>query len=284
VDAKIRFLGVAGYEILTTKGARILIDPFLDENPGSTLKSQDFHQVDLILVSHAAYDHLGDTEALARRTGAPVVCGGEVKAYLLAKGIPETQIRATVWGIALEIAGFKVVPVECHHWSQIRLPGGQFASGVPLGFVIYIDEKTRFYHYGDTSLFSDLKLIADLHKPTIGCVGITNPLEIEHSDLSPGRMLTAEMSPREGAKAAEWLGLETVLPCHYINPDCEDVREFQGHLDEARRAGRKVPNCVVLRPGDWIDCQSSGLRGTNASNYRRRAARDARRRLGASET
>ena len=93
---KFRFLGVAAYEIITSKGQHILVDPFLDENPGSPIKSA------------AAPDHLGDTEAIARRTGAPIICGGEVKAYLMAKGIPGTQIRATTWGIAVEVAEIKV--------------------------------------------------------------------------------------------------------------------------------------------------------------------------------
>ncbi len=58
----IRFFGVAGYEIITEAGRHILLDPFLDENPGSPVKSRDLERVDLILVSHAAFDHLGDTE------------------------------------------------------------------------------------------------------------------------------------------------------------------------------------------------------------------------------
>ena len=52
----------------------------------------------------------------------------------------------------------------------------------------------------------------------------------------PGRMLTGEMSPYEGALAAQWLGLETVLPCHYINPDDPDVRDFERHLADAAEA------------------------------------------------
>jgi hypothetical protein len=47
--------------------------------------------------------------------------------------------------------------------------------------------------------------------------------------------------------------LETVLPCHYINPDCEDVREFNRLLDEAKALGEKVPRSVVLKPGDWLE-------------------------------
>jgi L-ascorbate metabolism protein UlaG (beta-lactamase superfamily) len=246
----LRFFGVAAYELVTSTGQHVLLDPFLDDNPGSPVKSHDLKQVDLIVVSHAAIDHLGDTEAIARRTGAPIICGGEVRAYLMAKGIPSTQIRATTWGIAVEVAGVKVQPIECHHWSQIRMPDGTFASGVPMAFIIYVAPDIRFYHYGDTALFSDMKLQAQLYEPTIGCIGIANPIEILHRFDMPGRMLTAEMSPREGALAAQWLGLKTVLPCHYINPNCSEVDEFNVCLEKARNAGETVPTSVILKPGD----------------------------------
>src|SRR5688572_8230144 len=172
---RFRFFGVAAYEIITSRGQHILMDPFLDDNPGSPVKSHELERVDLIIVSHAPFDHFGDTEKIARWTGAPVICGGEVKAYLTAKGIPAEQIRATTWGIAVEVAGIKVQPVECHHWSQLQMPDGTYASGVPMSFVVYADPDVRFYHYGDTAIFSDLKLIGELYQPTIGCVGIANP-------------------------------------------------------------------------------------------------------------
>lgn len=248
----IRFFGVAAYEIVTSRGQHILMDPFLDENPGSPVKSDELGRVDLILVSHAPFDHLGDTEKIARRTGAPVVCGGEVKAYLMAKGIPANQVQATTWGIAVEVAGIRIQPVECHHWSQIQMPDGAYVSGVPMGFVVYADPGVRFYHYGDTALFSDLRLVGELYQPTIGCVGITQPIEILSRISGPGRVLTGEMNPREGALAAQWLGLETVLPCHYIDADCDDVREFVHHLDQARAKGERVPHMMVLRPGEVV--------------------------------
>jgi L-ascorbate metabolism protein UlaG (beta-lactamase superfamily) len=253
MSTRIRFFGVAAYELITASGQHILIDPFLDENPGSPVKSAELPRVDLVLVSHAAADHLGDTEAIARRTGAPIICGGEVRAYLMAKGIAGEQIRATTWGIAVEVAGIKVQPLECHHWSQIRMPDGTFASGVPMAFIVYADPDVRFYHYGDTAIFSDLKLQAELYQPTIGCVGIANPREILHRNPMPGQMLTAEMSPREGALAARWLGLKTVLPCHYINPDCAEVREFEQHLALAQATGERVPRSIVLKPGESIE-------------------------------
>ena len=255
---RIRFHGVAAYEIITPEGKHILIDPFLDESPGSPVKSHELDRVDLVLVSHAAFDHLGDTEAIARRTGAPVICGGEIKAYLMAKGIPAEQLRATTWGIVVEVAGVVVQPVECRHWSQIRMPDGTYASGSPMGFVVHAAPDVRFYHYGDTAIFSDMKLIAELYRPTIGCVGVTQPVELFPQITGPGRILTGEMSPREGALAAEWLGLDTVLPCHYLKPDCDDVREFDRCLEEAKAQGRRTPRSIVMNPGETIE-NSSGV-------------------------
>lgn len=257
---QIRFFGVAAYEIITSTGQHILLDPFLDDNPGSPVKSDGLEQVDLIIVSHAAVDHLGDTEAIAKRTGAPVICGGEVKAYLMAKGIPAEQLRATTWGIRVEVAGLEVQPVECHHWSQIRMPDGTFASGVPMAFVVYAGEGVRFYHYGDTAIYSDLKLVKELYQPTIGCLGIANPTEILHRNPMPGQMLTAEMSPREGLLAAQWLGLETVLPCHYIGMDNPDLHEFNRLYDEAKARGESLPESVVMKPGDVLEYVSGKWR------------------------
>ena len=78
---RIRFHGVATYEIINRAGQRILLDPFLDENPGAPAKSDSFDKVDLVIVSHAAFDHLGDTDKIAAKYGCPVICGGEVKAW-----------------------------------------------------------------------------------------------------------------------------------------------------------------------------------------------------------
>jgi L-ascorbate metabolism protein UlaG (beta-lactamase superfamily) len=255
---RIRFLGVAAYEIVTRAGKRILLDPFIDDNPGAPVRHDSFAQVDLVVVSHAAYDHFGDTEAIARRYGCPVICGGEVKAYLVAKGLPAFQLRATTWGIRVKVAGIEVQPVECHHWSQLKMPDGTFASGVPMAFVIHADEGVRFYHYGDTAIFSDMKLQAELYRPTIGAIGIANPVEILDRNPMVGEMLTGELSPYEGALAAHWLGLETVLPCHYINPDHQDVRDFHAHLADVGKTAGRSPRSLLLRPGDWLEIPAGG--------------------------
>jgi L-ascorbate metabolism protein UlaG (beta-lactamase superfamily) len=253
MTTRIRFFGVAAYEIITNDDKHILIDPFLDANPGNPIKSPQLARVDLILVSQATFDHLGDTEAIARQTAAPVICGGEVKAYLTAKGIPGEQIRAVTWGMAVEVAGITVQAVESHHASQIQMPDGAYVFGVAIGFVIHTDPHVRFYHCGGTALFSDLKLIGEFYQPTIGCLGITYPMEIASQATEPGQIRSSVMPPQAGALAAQWLGLEIALPCNYINPDCEDVREFVRHLDEAKKRGEAVPRRVAaLNPGEMI--------------------------------
>ncbi|MEQ2005291.1 MAG: MBL fold metallo-hydrolase [Limisphaerales bacterium] len=251
---KLRYFGVAAYELLHINGRRILVDPFLDDCPGNPVKSDQLEKVDLIVVSHAAIDHLGDTEKIAKQHDCPVICGGEVKAYLMAKGVAGSQIRATTWGIKVRVADVEVQPVECHHWSQIKMPDGTFASGVPMAFVIELGGGHRFYHYGDTALFTDMKLQAELYRPSIGAIGIANPQEILGRFTMPGEMLTSELSPREGILAAQWLGLKTILPCHYINPDENaDLAEFQKLHAEARARGDVIGESVVLKPGDWLD-------------------------------
>lgn len=65
------------------------------------------------------------------------------------------------------------------------MPDGTLASGVPMAFVVYADENVRFYHYGDTAIFSDMKLQAELYKPTIGAIGIANPQEIPNRNPMP---------------------------------------------------------------------------------------------------
>lgn len=258
---RIRFHGVAAYEIVTRNGTRILCDPFLEGNPAAPVRYDAFDKVDLVVVSHAAYDHLGDADRIALHYGCPVVCGGEVKAWLVDRGVPDTQVHPTTWGIRVDVAGVRILPLECHHWSQIRLKDGSFISGVPIAFIVYADENVRFYHYGDTALFSDLKLHGELYRPTVGAVGISSPREIMQNLPVPGHYATCEMDAREGLLATEWLQLETVLPCHYCNPEGDpDIAEFLDLHAAAARAGKRLADPVVMKAGDWIEFDADGTR------------------------
>lgn len=237
----IRFLGVAGYEIVGSFG-RILIDPFLRGNPLAPCTPDELETPDLILVSHAAHDHLGDTAEIATRTGAPIVCGADVRAMLMDLGIPDTQLQATVWGVVVEVAGIQVRPVEAHHWSVGALRDGTQVTGVPMAFIVESEPGVRIYHYGDTSIF-DMKLIGELYRPTVGLIGCTVPNELNQNVRSAGRILTGELTPEEAAMTADMLGVDVAIACHYINPN-DDVAEF------VRLAGPSLanPTRTVLAP------------------------------------
>ena len=121
MSVSIRFLGTAAFEIRTATGKRILIDPYLDENPVSPLKVGDLDPVDLLLVTHAAIDHLGDAEAILRRSPDLVlICGADVRGYLMYRGISGDRLSAIPWGMTIEEAGVRVRPVESRHWSYIQ--------------------------------------------------------------------------------------------------------------------------------------------------------------------
>lgn len=239
MSTRLTFLGVAGYDV-QGPDFRFLIDPFLSDNPFAPVTAAEVATPDAILVTHAAFDHLGDAAAIAKRTGAPVLCGGDVRALLLDAGVPSAQVQATTWGILTEVGGVVVQPVACAHWSQGRLADGTPISGVPMGFVVETEPGIRIYHYGDTAIFGDLRLIGELYNPTVGLLGCSQPQELLERVPGPGRFLTGEMSPREAALAAEMLGVDLAVACHYFDAGHADVIEFLRLVPERDTTGRRT--------------------------------------------
>src|SRR5207247_9865974 len=89
VSVDLRFLGHAAVQ-LTGGGAGVLIDPFLTGNPKATVAADDLNP-DAILLSHGHADHVGDTVALAKRTGATVVAIVELAAELEGEGLEKVM-------------------------------------------------------------------------------------------------------------------------------------------------------------------------------------------------
>ncbi len=250
MTTRVRYLGIAGYEV-SGPGRRILVDPFLTGNPVAPCSAESLARPDVILVSHPPIDHLGDTAAIALRTGAPVVCGADSAALLVDRGVSPEQIRATTWGIQVEVGGVHVWPVESHHWSQARLRDGTVITGTPLGFVFEVEPDVRIYHFGDSAIFSDMALIGRLIRPSVGILGCTQPWPlVPASSPGPGKILTGEMSPDEAALAAELLGVRFALASHYVDPDHMDVRQFLELVPARDSTGQRVP--LALQAGGTL--------------------------------
>ena len=254
MSTRLAYWGAAGYEIVGPTH-RIVIDPFLSGNPLAPLQPDEVEAPDVILVSHAAFDHYGDAARIAKRTGAPVVCDAAVRAMLIDEGVSPDQVSATTWGIVVEAAGLVVRPVECHHWSSGTLSDGTRVVGNPLAFIVETERGVRIYHYGDTCIF-DMRLIGELYKPTVGLLGCTLPRELSHLIPGPATFLTGEMDADEAARTAEMLGLDLAVACHYLAKDNEVDRflELVPHYDTSGKRQAVAPevgDTLVLDGDTW---------------------------------
>lgn len=254
MSTTIRFYGIAAFEIITSKNDHILIDPYLNENWASPIKVKDLTKVDLVLVTHLALDHLGDAAEIQKKFSSIVVCGPEVKVFLMEQGVDAGMIRTVPWGGQVNPLGIRVRGVECHHTSFRKSPQGHYLAGQPLGFIVETEPGIRIYHSGDSAIFSDLKLIGELYQPT---VGLMCACEIEKEYLESLGLKDHygnEMSGDEGALAAEWLGVQHAILCHYLsNQNHKDIDLFLEHIEgynknnETKKIKTYVPN-----PGEEI--------------------------------
>ncbi len=136
-------------------GKYLLFDPFITPNElAKDIKPETIH-ADYILISHGHNDHIADAEAIAKRTGATVICNYEIYVWLSNKEVQNIHPMNIGGKVKLDFGHVKCVTAQ--HSSS--LPDGSY-GGNPMGFVI---ESTQgnFYYAGDTALTYDMKLIGE---------------------------------------------------------------------------------------------------------------------------
>ena len=160
----VTWLGHAAFEITSSGGTKVLLDPFLTQDPATPAEFKDLsrYKPDAILVTHSHGDHLGDAAAIAKASGAPVVTAYELASTL---GLPEKQTMGGNVGGTFQFGDITVHLVPAMHGSE---PGGR-----PVGFVLTFKDGRSLYHTGDTWIFGDMSLIQELYHPSILllCVG-----------------------------------------------------------------------------------------------------------------
>ena len=218
---EVRFLGHACFE-LADGDATVLIDPFLSGNPKAAISADDVAAT-TILLTHGHGDHIGDTVAIAKRTGAPAVAIVEIASELGEEGIDvrDPNMGGTVkfdWGWV------KLVPA----WHTSTTPKG--TANVPAGLLINFQD-TIVYHLGDTCVFSDLQLVGKRHPIDVALMCIGGHYTMDRVDA---------------VDAAELVGAKTVIPCHYntFPPIETDAQAFKSDVESATRS-----NVAVLDPG-----------------------------------
>jgi L-ascorbate metabolism protein UlaG (beta-lactamase superfamily) len=224
VIVNIRFLGHAAFE-LTSDGTTVLIDPFLTGNPKAAVAAEDL-DADAILLTHGHGDHIGDTVAIAKRTGADVVAIVEIANELGEEGLEKVHDPNLGGTVELDWGTVKLVPA----WHTSTTPKG--TVNTPAGLIVTLGGKT-IYHIGDTSLFSDLAINAG------------GPGEIDVALVCIGGHYT--MDRFDAVKAAGLIGAKQVIPCHYntFPPIETDAQAFKSDVETATSS--KV---VVLEPGE----------------------------------
>jgi L-ascorbate metabolism protein UlaG (beta-lactamase superfamily) len=150
---KITYYGHSAFKIEDGK-FNIIIDPFLNENPLSPVKSKDI-KADYVIFTHGHGDHLGDGLEIAKSNNATIIAVNELANYCIAKGAKAHNMHI---GGAYTFPFGRVKFTIAHHGS--KTPDGEYV-GEPAGVIISIAGK-NIYHCGDTGLFLDMKLIGEL--------------------------------------------------------------------------------------------------------------------------
>ncbi|AWR97102.1 metal-dependent hydrolase [Acidianus sulfidivorans JP7] len=223
---QLRWLGHAATEI-DILGKKIIIDPFIKENPLSPVKLSYFNDFDLIIVTHDHYDHLGDTvELMSLNKNIMLYATYDLEVYLNREfKIPmERMIPANVGGF-VDFNGIKLALTQAIHSSEHSDPTGTIVSA----------DGITIYHAGDTGLFEGMKIIGDVFKP-------------DYALLPIGGRFT--MDPIQASYAVEMIKPKKgVIPIHYNTWDLikVDPNEF------SRLVSSKGYKPIVLQPGESIE-------------------------------
>lgn len=221
---KITWLGHSAF--LVEGNDRILIDPFIGENPVSPVSPDDL-SCDIICVTHGHGDHLGDAISIAKRNDAKILAIFELANYFESQGCE--AVGPNIGGTAC-IGGSKIFMTRADHSAGADVEGLTGAAGVATGLVI--ESGKTVYHAGDTALFGDMRLIGKL-------------FALDAAMLPIGGFYT--MDPVQAAMAVEMLRPKVAIPMHYNTwPPIEtDPERFKSEVSKLVETEVRI-----LKPGE----------------------------------
>jgi len=232
-DVKIKYLGHSTFLFTTPGGKRILIDPWVENNPACPAADKQLDRLDTMLITHGHGDHMGDALSLARRFKPKIACIHEIALWLGGKGVG--NVTGMNKGGSVQVGDIRATMVNALHSSSIVEDDGTIVyAGEAAGYVVEFENGFRIYHAGDTCVFSDMRIIADLYKPELLFLPI-------------GDLYT--MSPAEAAYACRLMNPQFVIPMHYATfPVLTGTPEQ--FIEATRDYGVEV---IVMKPGESID-------------------------------
>lgn len=224
------WLGHSTVLVQTPKGTNILIDPFIAQNPKYPSGFQLPEKIHYILLTHGHGDHISDAVPVAAKHQATVVAVYELADYMEARGVAKT-IGMNLGG-TVQLDDVAATMVEAKHSAGAQDESGTHYVGVAAGFVLSILNGPVLYHAGDTAVFGDMKLIAELYHPQVAMLPI-------------GGHFT--MGPKEAALAASFLEPKVILPLHFGT-----FPPLKGTPEELAKLVGSGIHVAKLTPGDSL--------------------------------
>ena len=228
---QITWHGHACTEIRTDDGFRLLIDPFLTDNPMADVGPEHFtDELDHLLLTHGHFDHVGDAWDILRETGAQLIATFEIVAYAGDhEGVENAHPLHIGGGYQFPFGRAQLTPAL--HGGQVAGENAGPYSTFPGGYLLELNGGTTIYHAGDTALIKDMELLEG---------------RVDVALLPIGDNFT--MGPADAVRAVEMIDPDTVIPIHY---DTMEVIE-QDPEAWARDVGDRA-EVVVLEPGGTHD-------------------------------
>ena len=196
---KFTFLGHSTIRCDLPDGEVMVIDPWLESNPSCPEEHKTFDRLDAMLITHGHFDHMADAVRLClEHEPQKVVATWEICGWLESKGVKNCS--GMNLGGSQQVLGCRVTQVQAVHTSSIQDGDVTIPAGSATGFIVRLPEGYTFYHAGDTALFSDMTLLADLYRPQLAFLPV-------------GDHFT--MDPHQAALACKFLEVREAIPVHW---------------------------------------------------------------------
>ena len=201
------WLGHAGF-LLQIGGQNILIDPnwALWHGPVKRLRhpsvtARGLPYIDLVLITHAHFDHLHLPSLRAIAAGQPIIVPEGVGSILKRCAFSRiTELKC--WQTA-HFRDLEITLTPARHWGA-RMIHDTFRK---FGGYLVRDDRRTVFHCGDSSLFDGFKEIGARAEIDIAL------MPIGAYEAPSGRPV--HMNPEEALDAFEMLGAKQMIPMHY---------------------------------------------------------------------